>query len=65
MRKSLMAIVLALILTLVGMSQAVSAQDETYRFDIGAGIGMSGYLGDANSGNVYRHPGVALNGSFR
>ncbi len=60
-----MAIVLALILTLVGMSQAVSAQDETYRFDIGAGIGMSGYLGDANSGNVYRHPGVALNGSFR
>lgn len=34
---------------------------DTYRFDIGGGIGLSGYLGDANESNLYRHPGVAFN----
>ncbi|MDE6010345.1 MAG: porin family protein [Muribaculaceae bacterium] len=32
-----------------------SAQED-YRFDIGGGIGMSGYLGDANSANLYANP---------
>lgn len=30
---------------------------EDYRFDIGAGLGMTGYLGDANTANLYRNPG--------
>lgn len=30
---------------------------EDYRFDIGAGIGMTGYLGDANNANLYQNPG--------
>ncbi|MCM1356164.1 MAG: porin family protein [Staphylococcus sp.] len=38
---------------------------EEYKFDIGAGIGMSGYLGEANGGNPFAHPGVAFNGTFR
>ena len=29
---------------------------EDYRFDIGGGIGMTGYLGDANTSNLYSHP---------
>ena len=41
------------------------SQMETYRLDIGAGVGMSGYLGDANSGNPFSHPGVGLNASLR
>lgn len=41
------------------------SQPETYRFDIGAGIGLSGYLGDANESNLYAHPGVGLNASLR
>lgn len=42
------------------LSLPVSAQgSDTYRFDIGAGAGMSGYLGDANSANLFRHPGFA------
>lgn len=41
------------------------SQMETYRFDIGAGVGMSGYLGDANGGNPFSHPGVGLNASLR
>lgn len=32
---------------------------ESYKFDFGAGIGMSGYLGDANESNLFKHPGFA------
>ncbi len=41
------------------------AQPETYKFDLGAGIGMSGYLGDANPGSLFSRPGVGGNLSFR
>ena len=30
---------------------------EDYRFDIGAGLGMTGYLGDANTANLWSGPG--------
>ena len=32
---------------------------DVYRFDIGAGLGMSGYLGEANSSYLCQHPGLA------
>ncbi|MDE7402116.1 MAG: porin family protein [Muribaculaceae bacterium] len=38
---------------------------EDYRFDIGAGIGMTGYLGDANTSNLYSHPGFSGEILFR
>lgn len=41
------------------------AQEETYKFDAGLSLGMSGYVGDANSGNPYSHPGFYGAGSFR
>ncbi len=41
-----------------------SAQEESYRFDIGGQIGMSGYAGDASS-NLFSHPGFAGGVSFR
>lgn len=41
------------------------SQVEEYKFDIGVGLGMSGYLGDANESNMYKHPGFTANGSFR
>lgn len=47
-----------------GTAQA-TAQPETYRFDIGAGAGMSGYLGDANESNLFSYPGIAANVSLR
>ncbi|MCM1029098.1 MAG: porin family protein [Pseudoflavonifractor sp.] len=34
---------------------------ESYRFDIGGGLGMSGYLGDANESNIFHKPGFAAN----
>lgn len=42
-----------------------TAQPETYKFDLGAGIGMSGYLGDANESSLFSHPGLAANASLR
>ena len=42
----------------------VSAQEETYRFDIGAQIGMAGYIGDASS-SIFSHPGFSGGLSFR
>lgn len=41
--------------------RCVAATDdvESYKFDIGASLGMSGYLGDANESNLLKHPGFA------
>lgn len=55
---------LALPLLLVAAFGA-SAQEETYKFDFGAGIGMSGYLGDVNQVNMFRNPGFAAQVGFR
>lgn len=38
------------------LAPASAAAQEDYRFDIGGGIGMTGYLGDANTANLYRNP---------
>lgn len=41
------------------------SDNDSYKFDIGVGGGMSGYLGDANESNVFASPGVAMNVAFR
>lgn len=38
---------------------------EDYRFDIGAGVGMTGYLGDANTANLWGNPGWDFEALFR
>lgn len=47
--------VVMIVLGIVG-SLSVHAQED-YRFDIGGGIGTTGYLGDANTSNLMKHPG--------
>lgn len=42
----------------------ISAQEESYRFDIGGQIGMAGYLGDASS-SIFSKPGISFGASFR
>ncbi len=49
--------------TFAAMGQA-QAPEEPYKFDIGIGIGMSGYLGDIN-GSLFHNPGVTASGKFR
>lgn len=38
---------------------------EDYRFEIGGGLGMTGYLGDANTANLFKNPGFDVEGLFR
>ena len=48
-------VLLPLILLVLASPLRMTAQED-YRFDIGGGIGMTGYLGDANTSNLYRNP---------
>lgn len=50
------AVILAIgiVLALIGAGRACAQED--YRFDMGAGLGMTGYLGDANTSNLYQNP---------
>ena len=41
------------------------AQSAPYKFDVGAGIGMTGYLGDANRSSLLKHPGFEGELTFR
>jgi len=56
-----MRLLVALVTVIAGLtgSNGISAQDAPYKFDAGAGIGMSGYLGDVNESNMFKHPGIA------
>ena len=42
-----------------------SAQTAPYKFDFGAQLGMSGYIGEANSANIFKRPGFDGEISFR
>ncbi|WP_289755019.1 DUF6089 family protein [Muribaculum intestinale] len=42
-----------------------SAQETAYKFELGPALGFSGYLGDANTGSLYAHPGFAGGAIFR
>lgn len=55
-----------LFLTAVILTSAdqIKAQED-YRFDMGAGVGMTGYLGDANTANLWTNPGWDLELLFR
>lgn len=44
---------------------AKDVETDSYKFDVGVGLGMSGYLGDANQSFVFAHPGFAATLSGR
>lgn len=64
MKKAIITIILGLILPLMGI-QPVTAQESKYKFDLGASLGMSGYLGDANQSNLFKNIGFAGGATFR
>ena len=39
---------------------AVNTMAQDYRFEIGAALGTSGYLGDVNRGNFLRNPVASM-----
>lgn len=63
MKKAAIAIIM--IITLAMGALQGNAQEAKYKFDIGGGIGLSGYLGDVNESNLYKHPGISAEVSFR
>lgn len=62
--KSLTGISVALSLLATFLPTKTMAQED-YRFDIGAGLGMTGYLGDANTANLWSEPGWDFEALFR
>lgn len=57
-------LLLVSILALAVAAPRLQAQEAPYRFDMGAQVGMSGYLGDASS-SIFSHPGFCGGISFR
>lgn len=60
----LIATVISLVIAAI-VPVKMSAQVETYKFDLGVQLGMDGYLGDVNEGNMFAKPGFAGGVSFR
>ena len=48
--------------TMLTVTMAVAQQ---YKYEIGPSLGMTGYLGEANNGNLFKHPSFTLGGIFR
>lgn len=63
-RKAALTALLA-ILGIAFIHGEAAAQESKYKFDIGASLGMSGYIGDANSSNIFKKPGFDAEASFR
>jgi len=55
--------VLALVALLFAALSSLHAQE--YRYEFGPSLGVSGYLGDLNKSNMYKHPGLVAGGIFR
>lgn len=59
----------ALALSLLAGADAARAQavapSAPYKFDLGVQLGMSGYIGEANGSNIFKHPGFDGEVSFR
>jgi hypothetical protein len=47
------------------LAAAVGAKCQEYRYEVGPAIGLTGYLGDVNTANMYKMPRVAGGGIFR
>lgn len=55
--KSFRYILPSVLLCVASINVEAQSAIAPYKFDFGAGLGMSGYEGDANSGFPFRHPG--------
>lgn len=59
--------IIRIIITMIAIVSSTwgMAQSTPYKFDFGAGLGMSGYLGDANTSSLMKHPGFVGELTFR
>ena len=59
MKKSLLVISLLLLLVVL------DAPAQQYKYEVGPSLGMTGYLGDVNNSNLFKHPGITGGAMFR
>ena len=38
---------------------------QKYKYEVGGMLGMTGYLGETNNGNLFKHPSFTVGGQFR
>lgn len=57
-------LLIILVTLIIGATNHVYAQED-YRYEIGGGLGMTGYLGDANNANLWKHPSWDIQAAFR
>ena len=61
----LLSLVLTPDLAMAQQEYAAFSEDDDYRFEIGGGVGMTGYLGDANTANLLKNPSWDIEAAFR
>lgn len=55
----------SLFITLLMLLAVLPVGAQQYKYEVGPTLGMTGYLGEANNGNLFKHPSVTGGGIFR
>ena len=55
----------SLVILLFMLAVALTVTGQQYKYEAGPMVGMTGYLGEGNSGNLFKHPSVTGGGMFR
>ena len=63
--KNRLRTLIATIIMAVSVQAYAADYVDSYRYDVGAGIGTSGYLGDANESNLLKSLGFSANAGVR
>ena len=54
-----------LFIALFTVLTVTAAVAQSYKYEVGPSLGMTGYLGEANGGDVFKHPSFTVGGIFR
>jgi hypothetical protein len=50
---------------LIALLASFTATAQQYKYEVGPMLGMTGYLGEANNGILFKHPSFTIGGLFR
>ncbi|MDE6243059.1 MAG: porin family protein [Muribaculaceae bacterium] len=65
MKQTLRNILIACVVAIAAALPVSVQAQEDFRFEVGGGLGMTGYLGDANTANLWGHPGWDITALMR
>ena len=55
---------LCILLSMLSLAM-MPAMAQQYKYEVGPSLGMTGYLGESNNGNLFKHPSVTAGALFR